>query len=128
MGSSDPLPTGFEIRFGSLNFQATGNGYLMRITNVPRSTRGGQLGQDRFSSRPLPTPRRPPRRMLRALQHPDADDAPASAPAKRGWNGVGSRASPRSATHPLARRRRHPRDAQHRDRIRLVRQHRRGGI
>jgi hypothetical protein len=33
MGSSDPLPAGFEIRFGSLNFQATGNGYLMRLTN-----------------------------------------------------------------------------------------------
>jgi hypothetical protein len=33
MGSSDPLPAGFEIRFGSLNFQATGNGYLMRIIN-----------------------------------------------------------------------------------------------
>jgi hypothetical protein len=33
MGSSDPLPAEFEIRFGSLNFQATGNGYLMRITN-----------------------------------------------------------------------------------------------
>jgi hypothetical protein len=33
MGSSDPLPTGFQIRFGSLNFQDTGNGYLMRITN-----------------------------------------------------------------------------------------------
>jgi hypothetical protein len=33
MGSSDPLPAGFEIRFGSLNFHATGNGYLMRITN-----------------------------------------------------------------------------------------------
>jgi hypothetical protein len=33
MGSSDPLPVGFEIRFGSLNFQATGNGSLMRITN-----------------------------------------------------------------------------------------------
>jgi hypothetical protein len=33
MGSSDPLPIGFEIQFGSLNFQATGNGYLMRITN-----------------------------------------------------------------------------------------------
>jgi hypothetical protein len=33
MGSSDPLPPGFEIRFGSLNFQATGNGYLMRLTN-----------------------------------------------------------------------------------------------
>jgi hypothetical protein len=33
MGSSDPLPAGFEIRFGSLNFQVTGNGYLMRLTN-----------------------------------------------------------------------------------------------
>jgi hypothetical protein len=33
MGSSDPLPAGFEIRFGSLNFQAMGNGYLMCITN-----------------------------------------------------------------------------------------------
>jgi hypothetical protein len=44
MGSSDPLPARFEIRFGSLNFQATGNGYLMRITNCAelhpwRSTR-----------------------------------------------------------------------------------------
>jgi hypothetical protein len=33
MGSSDPLPAGLEIWFGSLNFQAIGNGYLMRITN-----------------------------------------------------------------------------------------------
>jgi hypothetical protein len=33
MGSSDPLPAEFEIRFGGLNFQATGNGYLMRLTN-----------------------------------------------------------------------------------------------
>jgi hypothetical protein len=33
MGSSDPLPAGFEIRFRSLNFQATGNNYLMCITN-----------------------------------------------------------------------------------------------
>jgi hypothetical protein len=33
MGSSDPLPAGFKIRFGSLNFQAPGNGYLMCITN-----------------------------------------------------------------------------------------------
>jgi hypothetical protein len=32
-GRSDPLPARVEIRFGSLNFQATGNGYLMRITN-----------------------------------------------------------------------------------------------
>jgi hypothetical protein len=33
MGSSDPLPAGFEIQFGGLNFQATGMGYLMRLTN-----------------------------------------------------------------------------------------------
>jgi hypothetical protein len=33
MGSSDPFPAGFEIRFGSLNFQAMGNDYLMRIIN-----------------------------------------------------------------------------------------------
>jgi hypothetical protein len=33
MGSSDPLTAGFEIWFGSLNFQATGNDYLMHITN-----------------------------------------------------------------------------------------------
>jgi hypothetical protein len=33
MGSSDPVPAGFQIRFGSLNFQATRNGYLMCITN-----------------------------------------------------------------------------------------------
>jgi hypothetical protein len=33
MGSSNPLPAGFEIWFGSPNFQATGNGYLMRIIN-----------------------------------------------------------------------------------------------
>jgi hypothetical protein len=32
-GQLGPLPAGFEIRFGSLNFQATGNDYLMRITN-----------------------------------------------------------------------------------------------
>jgi hypothetical protein len=32
MGSSNP-PARSEIRFGSLNFQATGNVYLMRITN-----------------------------------------------------------------------------------------------
>jgi hypothetical protein len=33
MGGSDPLPAWFKIRFGSLNFQATGKGYLVRIAN-----------------------------------------------------------------------------------------------
>jgi hypothetical protein len=44
MGSSDPLPVGFEIRFGSLNFQATGNGYLMRITNREELRARRQIG------------------------------------------------------------------------------------
>jgi hypothetical protein len=33
MGSSDPLPAGFEIRFGGLNFHATGNDYMMHLTD-----------------------------------------------------------------------------------------------
>jgi hypothetical protein len=33
MGSSEPFPAGFKILFGKLNFQATGNDYLMSITN-----------------------------------------------------------------------------------------------
>jgi hypothetical protein len=32
MGNSDPFLARFEIRFESLNFQAMGNDYLMRIT------------------------------------------------------------------------------------------------
>jgi hypothetical protein len=44
MGNSDPLPAGFEIRFGSLNFQATGNGYLMRLTNREKLRARRQAG------------------------------------------------------------------------------------
>jgi hypothetical protein len=52
MGSSDPLPAGFEIRFGSLNFQATGNGYLMRITNHDELRARRQTGADPASVAP----------------------------------------------------------------------------
>jgi hypothetical protein len=60
MGSSDPLPAGFEIRFGSLNFQATGNGYLMRITNRDelhsrRSTGPGPVPVAPAADAPVPT-------------------------------------------------------------------------
>jgi hypothetical protein len=44
MGSSDPLPAGFEIRFGGPNFQATGNDYLMRLTNRKELRRRRQAG------------------------------------------------------------------------------------
>jgi hypothetical protein len=34
MGQFDLFPAGYEIRFGNLEFQATSNGYLMRILNI----------------------------------------------------------------------------------------------
>src|SRR6185312_15459561 len=37
MGASDPLPVGYEIRFGSLEFRATGNGYLMELLSPRRN-------------------------------------------------------------------------------------------
>jgi hypothetical protein len=46
MGSSDPLPFRFEIRFGGLNVQATGNGYLMRLTNREELRARRQAGTD----------------------------------------------------------------------------------
>jgi hypothetical protein len=52
MGSSKPLPAGFEIRFGSLNFQATRNGYLMRITNRDELRARWQTGADPASVSP----------------------------------------------------------------------------
>jgi hypothetical protein len=81
MGSSDPLPAGFEIRFGSLNFQATGNGYLMRITNCDelhprRSTRMGPV---------------PVAHAADALAPTRADDAGPSAPQRRRRSGQRSR-------------------------------------
>jgi hypothetical protein len=108
MGSSDPLPAGFEIRFGSMNFQAMGNSYLMRITNRAelhpwQSTRTG-----RFPLRLLPTPQRPRQRTLWALQHPDVDSVLASARARHEWNDVGPRAPRHNTTRPSARRRRRP--------------------
>jgi hypothetical protein len=60
MGSSDPFPSGFEIRFGSLNFQATGNDYLMRLTNRVelhswRSTGPGLIPTTPATDTPAPT-------------------------------------------------------------------------
>jgi hypothetical protein len=98
MGSSDPLPAEFEIRFGSLNFQATGNGYLMRITNRDGSVYISRPGQTRTPSHPLLAPRHPPRWTLRALKHLDAVDAPVSALGRRERSADGLRTSPRSAT------------------------------
>jgi hypothetical protein len=59
MGSSDPLPAGFEIRFGGLNFQATGNGYLMHLTNreelcTRRQAESAPVAAARVAATPTP--------------------------------------------------------------------------
>src|SRR6185312_13221598 len=37
MGASDPLPAGYVIWFGSLEFRANGNGYLMELLSPRRN-------------------------------------------------------------------------------------------
>jgi hypothetical protein len=81
MGSSDPLPAGFEILLGSLNFQAMGNGYLMRITNRDELRSRRQIGPGPVPAAPAaeaPTPAR-------------ADAAGPSAPRRRRRSGQRSR-------------------------------------
>jgi hypothetical protein len=79
MGSSDPLPARFEIRFGSLNFQATKTATSCTSPTATSFTRGGRPDRDQSPSRPVPTPRCPSKRTLRTPQHHDTDDAPTSA-------------------------------------------------
>jgi hypothetical protein len=73
MGSSNPLSAGFKIRFGSLNFQATGNGYLMRITNRDELRARRQAGADPASVAPA----------ARAPATAQVDTAGPSAPRRR---------------------------------------------
>jgi hypothetical protein len=107
MGSSDPLLAGFEIRFGSLNFQAMGNDYLMRITNRAELHPWRSIG-------PGPVPATP---VADAPAPAQADVAGPSAPqhrrrsgqrSRREWNDVEPRAPRHNATHPSATQRRRP--------------------
>jgi hypothetical protein len=68
MGSSDPLPAGFKIRFESLNFQATRNGYLMRITNRDELHPWRSTGPCPIPATLAADARCPLRRMLRAIR------------------------------------------------------------
>jgi hypothetical protein len=81
MGSSGPLPAGFEIRFGSMNFQATRNGYLMRITNRDELRARWQTG-------PGPVPAAP---AVDAPAPAQANVAGPSAPRRRRRSGQRSR-------------------------------------
>jgi hypothetical protein len=84
MGSSDPLPARFEIRFGSLNFQAMGNGYLMRITNRDELRARRQTGPAPVPVAPVAGTLMPASTDARAPQRLDAVDIPISALDKRG--------------------------------------------
>jgi hypothetical protein len=81
MGSSDPLPAGFEIRFGGLNFQATGNDYLMRLTNRDELRERRQAG-----SAPVPAAR-----TTTAQTPAGADAVGPSTPRRRRRSGLRSR-------------------------------------
>jgi hypothetical protein len=97
MGSLDPLLVGFEIRFGSLNFQATGNGYLMCITNR------NEL-HSWWSTGPGPVPVTPGAGTPAPAQ---ADAAGPSAPQCRRRSGLRSRQARmerRRATHVASQR------------------------
>jgi hypothetical protein len=92
MGSLDPFPAGFEIRFGSLNFQAMGNDYLMRITNRDELHPWRSTG-------PGPVPVTPAADALALAQ---ADAVGPSAPRRRRRSGQRSRQA-RMERHQAAR-------------------------
>jgi hypothetical protein len=94
MGSSDPLPTRFEIRFGSLNFQATGNGYLMRITNRDELRARRHTGADPASAAPA----------ARAPASAQVDAAGPSAPLRSGQRSRQVRTERRCAARVASQR------------------------
>ncbi|KAF8728904.1 hypothetical protein HU200_018200 [Digitaria exilis] len=76
--SSDPFPAGYEIWFGSLQFHATGNGYLMRIlskepSNHPEAPQP-PAAAPRQRRRPRPRTRRARRKACRQRH-----------PSRKGW-------------------------------------------
>jgi hypothetical protein len=109
MGSSDPLPARFEIRLGSLNFQATGNGYLMRITNREELRARRQTG-------PAPGPCRTCHWGINARQHGCCGPLGASTPSTlRLALSTGVDGTPTGCARRLAARRAHRRDDSHPD-------------
>jgi hypothetical protein len=140
MGSSDPLPAGFEIWFGSLNFQATGNGYLMRITNRDelhpwQSTEPGPvlvtpatdtLAPAQADAAGPSTPRRRRRSGQRSRQAQMEQHRSARVASQRNATAVDMTTAPAGGRGSRAAV--PSRHAQCRDGVRLTRQHRCGGV
>jgi hypothetical protein len=103
MGSSDPLPARFEIRYGGLNFQATGNDYLMRLTNREELRAWRQAGSVPASAAHIATTPAPTNTDAAGPSVPRRRLAPASARDRRGRRVGMLRASPRNATRSPAR-------------------------
>jgi hypothetical protein len=100
MGSSDPLPAGFKLRFESLNFQATGNGYLMRINNRDEL-------RARWPTGPDPVPVAPTAGAPASVQV-DAAGPPAPTPSMlRSALSAGANGAPTGCARRLAARRDH---------------------
>jgi hypothetical protein len=102
MGNSDPLPARFEIRFGGLNFQATRNGYLMRLTNREELRARRQAGSAPVAAARVATTTTPASTDARVHRRHGAAAAPASARVRRGRSASMLRASPHNSTHLLA--------------------------
>jgi hypothetical protein len=104
MGSSDPLPAGFEIRFGSLNFQATGNGYLMRLTNREELRARRQAGSVPVAAARVAAMTTPASTDVAGPLAPRRHRRSGSARDRCGRSVDMLHASPRNATRPPARR------------------------
>jgi hypothetical protein len=140
MGSSDPFPAGFEIRFGSLNFQATRNSYLMHLTNRDelhpwRSTGPGPMPATPTMDAPAPTqaaasststPRCRRSSGQRSRQARMERRRAARVTAQR--DAPTDREAPTAEEHTVVGSLVPLRDVQHRHDVRLIRQHRRGRV
>jgi hypothetical protein len=109
MGSPDPLPVGFEIRFGSLNFQATWNGYLMRISNRAELHPWRPTGPGPVPAMPAVVAPAPAPSCAAGPSALDADTVLVNAHARQQRNDVGPRAPCHGVTRSLTKQHQHPR-------------------
>jgi hypothetical protein len=104
MRSSDPLPAGFEIRFGGLNFQTTGNGYLMCLTNREELRARRQAGSAPVAAAHIATTQTTAGTDAAGPSASRRRAAPVSVRARRGPSDGKLSAPPPNVVRPSARR------------------------